>query len=297
MNHHLFYKGVQLILLSALSLSVIGLVAKLGIQDMSIPSLIFYRFGSAFAFYFLILLAMGRTQGMFRFRETKTQVIRVLLILTSQYCFFYYLQKNSLLNAAALLNTGPIFLALIESKVFGRHVGISSWVGCIVGFLGAILIVQPDEGIFSSMSFIGLLSGITQGASQAMGGRLSITGESHVPPLHFFGICSLVSLIPLLFYPFVSPESKVFSSIDFVWIVLLGIGSIANQLSRARALRYATPARVAPFLYFSVLFAGCWDWLFFGAVPNIISILGIALVIVGGLLKILIRQWAIHHKK
>lgn len=297
MQNESFYKGVGLTLISAASLSIIGLCAKLGLYDLSIQALLFWRFACAFGFYFLFLFLIGELQGFLHFGETKIQVLRSMFILSAQYCFFYYLSKNSLLNASALLNTGPLFVAVIESCVLRKKVGVSSWIAGIVAFVGALFILQPDAGIFSYMSLIGLLSGMLQGASQIVFGQAALGKKLHIGLLHMFGICALISLIPFLFLPAQGMEYKTTSGLDFVWIILLGIVSIFNQLSRASAYRYATPSRVAPFLYFSVLLAGLWDWLVFGTEPNAFSILGTALVVLGGLLKVFLRNWILGRQK
>lgn len=297
MKHEEFHRGVRLTLLSAASMSLIGLVGKLGITDLSISSLLFWRFFSAFVLYALVLACLGKLKGALCFQETRAQVLRGVLILASQYCYFYYLEKNSLLNASALLNTGPIFIALFEWGIFRQKVGVSSWVGSIVAFIGAIFILQPDAGIISYMSLIGLLSGLTQGASQIVFGKAVNTEKLHIGLLHLFALCSFISLFPMLFFPSVASSAKEFLWIDLLWIALLGIGSIFNQMTRAKAYRLASPSKLAPFLYASVLLAGIWDWVIFHDTPDFFSILGTFLIILGGILKIYLRKWILHRKQ
>ena len=68
-------------------------------------------------------------------------------------------------------------------------------------------------------------------------------------------------------------------------IIVLGVISIANQTTRAAAYKCGSASRLAPFLYFSAIPAGIFDWAFFGNIPNLLSLLGVLLVIGGGLLK------------
>ncbi len=197
---------------------------------------------------------------------------------------------SNLLNATALLNTGPVFIAIIDWGILRKKVGVSTWIGTLVSFVGALLILQPDEGIFSLLSLIGLFAGISQGASQVVFGMQSERAEKpHVSILHLFFLCAFLSLLPFLFFRFETGNSMNFSSWDLGIIFVLGTASIVNQLFRAEAYAHGTPSRLSPYLYFAVLLAGVWDWAVFGLVPNWISIIGAALVVTGGLLKILLR--------
>lgn len=284
-------------LLSASGMSLIALFGKLGIADLTISALILWRFLAAFALYFLGLFALRRLKGIFDFSAIRIQVLRAFFVMSAQYCFFYYLEKNSLLNASALLNTGPIFISLIDWAVLRRKVGMSSWIGSLVAFTGAILILRPDAGIFSPMSLVGLLAGVFQGASQVVFGYTAQERRPHIGVLHLFAICTCLSLIPFLFIHTEVVEAKQFALIDLFWIFCLGISSIFNQIFRAEAYRFATPSRLSAFLYVSVLLAGLWDWVIFKEAPDVFSVLGTALVVSGGLLKIYLRKMILQRQK
>lgn len=284
-------------LLSATGMSLIGLFGKLGIEDFTVSALIFWRFSVSFVLFFLALLALGRLEGILHFGSIKIQVLRAFFVLSAQYCFFYYFEQNSLLNASALLNTGPIFISIIDWAILRKKVGRSSWIGSIIAFVGAILILRPDAGIFSFMSLIGLLSGLSQGASQIVFGISAQERKPHIGVLHLFALCTFLSLFPFLFFHTEMVAGKRFAEFDLLWILCLGAASISNQLFRSDAYRHATPSRLSPFLYFSVLLAGVWDWVVFGKTPGFLSILGTALIVLGGLLKIYLRNRILQKQK
>jgi len=277
--------------LSATGMSLVGLFGKFGIQDLTLSALMFWRFVATSTLFFLSLLALGRLKGFFEFHHLKLQMLRAFFVLLAQYCFFYYLLHNSLLNAAALLNTGPVFISIIEGGILRKKVGVSSWIGALVSFAGALMILQPDAGIFSTLSLIGLLSGISQGASQVVFG-FQTKGEEklHITLLHLFFICTLLSLVPFLLFHTEMQSGKSFSSWDLGVILALAAASILSQAFRAQAYAHGTPSRLSPFLYLAVLLAGVYDWAIFGKAPNLLASLGAALIIIGGLLKIYLRK-------
>jgi len=278
-------------LLSATGMSLIGVFGKFGIQDLTVSALMFWRYAATSSCLFLSLLLLGRLKGFLNFRHIKIQLLRAFFVLLAQYCFFYYLLHNNLLNAAALLNTGPVFIAVIEWGILRKKVGVSTWIGSSISFLGALLILQPDAGIFSFISLIGLLSGISQGASQVVFGLQSEREEKpHIGVMQLFSLCTILSLLPFLYFHTEMQIGKSWSHWDFLLIAGLAVTSIFNQISRAEAYAHGTPSRLSPYLYFAVLLAGVWDWAIFGMAPNWLSIVGATLVVLGGLLKIYLRN-------
>lgn len=291
-----FSTGVLLTLLSATGISLAGLFGKLGSPDLSLPSLIFWRFFSAFFLCFFLLGTLGRLHHIFSIAHPKSQLARSLLVLCSQYCFYYYIQSHSLLNGTVLLSLGPIFIPMIEWVFLGKKVGKSTLVGLIVSFLGMILVLQPDRNIFTVSSIIGILAGLAQGCSQVIFGLSAKEEQSDVSCFYLFLFGSGMSLIPYLYStPLEHPPTVSLSTLFFL-ILGMGIGSVLNQYARGVAYRHGTPSTLSTFLYFSILLGGLWDWLIFGEPPNTLSIIGAGFVILGGLLKIYLRAIILKRK-
>ncbi len=284
-------------MLSAAGMSLVGLFGKWGIEGLSVQALMFWRYIAALALMSATLFLFGKLKGAFHLRHLKIEALRTFFVLLAQYCFFIYLLQNNLLNASALLNTGPVFISLIEWGILRRKVGVSSWISAAISFAGALCILQPDAGIFSLVSLIGLLSGASQGASQVVFGFQTQTEEKpHVSVLHLFFLCALFSAIPFAFSPGQMAPAHSFSSWEFFVIAGLGAASIGNQIFRAEAYAHGSPSKLSPYLYLSVLLAGVWDWAFFGRIPNRLTILGALLIVLGGLAKIYLRNWILKRK-
>jgi drug/metabolite transporter (DMT)-like permease len=56
-----------------------------------------------------------------------------------------------------------------------------------------------------------------------------------------------------------------------------------GQLFMTRAYSYAPAARVGPFMYSVVVFAGLLDWLVWGTLPDALFVAGALLVAVAGI--------------
>lgn len=275
-------------LLSAAGLSFTGFFGKIAMEDFSLSALIFWRFVVAFLGCFIILGFWGKLKDLFHLGSVPLQLLRTLFLLSAQYSFLYYLQQNSLLNATVLLNTGPLFIPLIEWGILRKKVARSTWIGVIICFFGVLCILQPDRGVFSLVSMLGLFAGMSQGASQVVFGISARDARSTIGVLHLFFFCALFSLIPYLFFRETWVSER--QNFDLVWIFCLGLASIGNQMARAAAYRNGTPSKLAAFLYFSVLLSGILDWAVFHKGPNLLSIIGASLVILGGTLKVYLHQ-------
>lgn len=291
MGKESFATGVFFMLLSATGLAFVGFLGKVGVENLSLPSLVFWRYFSTLLLCLGLLWAFGQLKhDLLPFKNLKLHLLRAFFVLTAQYSLYYYIEKNTVLNGIVLLNTGPMFIPLIEWIVLRMKVGKSSWISTLVSFAGVILVLQPDKGIFSPISGIGLLAGLSQGASQVVFGINSRTERSESQVLTLLFLCTSFSFFPYLFSgsTWLEGEPLAHRWVDLV-ILLLAIASLANLMARAAAYQHATPSKLAPFLYFSVLVAGVLDWAIFGQIPNALSIVGASLVILGGILKIYLR--------
>ena len=297
MQKESFTTGVVFTLLSATGIALVGLFGKWGGQDFSLEALIFWRYVSAFLLCFLFLWMCGKLRGGLSFQRPMLHFMRAFFVLGAQYSFYYYIQRETLLNGLVLLSLGPFLIPLIEWVVMRHRIGKSTWVSLIVSFIGVLCILQPDAGIFSLLSLVGVLAGICQGCSQVVFGMSRQHERMELSTLYMIFLCLVLSLIPYLAFA----PSLGFKHPGNHWgtigiIIMLGIASVMSQLTRAVAYQHGTPSRLATFLYFSILLGGVFDWLLFDQIPNALTALGTALVIGGGLLKIYLRSFILKNK-
>jgi drug/metabolite transporter (DMT)-like permease len=162
--------------------------------------------------------------------------------------------------------------------------------------VGILCVLQPGEGLISFSSLIGLFAGFSQAFSQVLFGVNAKKENAELGVLSLMGFMVLLSALPyfLIGVPTLAPNA------NWVWVIgiagALGLSSVLNQLARGVAYQHGTPSRLSPFLYFSVLCAGVLDWAVFGKIPNLLSIFGAGLVILGGVLKIYLRHKILQNK-
>jgi drug/metabolite transporter (DMT)-like permease len=290
-------KGILFMLLSAIGLSFFGLFVKLGTAAISFFLLTFLRFSIPLL---LILPYILWRVGIPKFSQSGTfylQIGRVGCILVSQYAIFYYLSQASLLDAAVLQNTSPLFIPLIERTFLDRPLKKELLFGMVISFAGVLCILKPDYGIIAWVSIVGLVAALGQAGSQVFFGMQSRAERTETNLFYLFFFSSIVSLV--IFFIIASFEQGIRLEIDsltnldheFYWyLVALGLATIFNQLFRGVAYRYANPGILAPMLYFSVVMSGFLDWVIFNRLPDRWVLIGAILVVLGWIFSHMRRQ-------
>lgn len=283
-----FMKGVAYILLSTIGISLFGLFSKFGLDDTPFFLITFLRFAIPFILILPFSLRKGSVVQLWKAINWKTQWMRCGCVLVYQYSFFYFLHQDSLLDAAVLQNTSPLFILIFESLFHRQRLHMITLFSITISFIGVLCILQPDFGVINRISLVGFLIPVSLAGSQVI-----YSHQVHHTPqqstlffLYFF--CSIFTGILYLFSGEVFQKNAYGHTSTFVhaWILLgMGITSIFNQSFRGFAYRYARPSILAPFSYVALLFSGLFDWLIFYRLPNLWHNLGLGLIIVGSIIQ------------
>lgn len=292
-NLHSLEKGVVFIVIASTFMALFGLFVKLGMEISSIPLLVFLRFFIPLLIIIPWILYIGGQNVFISNTNLKDQILRASIEVFVQFCLFHYLSQGNLLNGVMLWNTGPIFIPIFSKIFFRQNVSKITWFSILVGIIGVICIIKPDNGIFNSLSLYGLLSGLGMGLSQVIYGLTVKRYKISENIFYLYGISSFLSSIILIVSFFFMKEELIRASIEcincgvenIVYILALSVCSVFSQSIRGLAYRCAKPVSLSPFLYFSVLIAGFLDWIVFNRVPNFLAIVGSLLIILASFLK------------
>lgn len=269
--------------------AVTGAFAKLLSEQMSSIEVVFFRnfIGLLFVSYSLLKTKPIHYGGKFWLLSFRG-IMGVLALLA----FFYNIAHISLGAAFTFSKTSPIFTALIAAFFLKEKLSLFGWIAIFLGFVGIILIIQPELGL-NKNDYIGIFSGV--GAALAYtsirGLRKFYDTRVIVLSLVFYG-----SLIPLLcmivaeFYmlpeldfmlsKFVIPDLK-----GVVYILLMGAFGFYFQIFMTKSYAATKKAGiVAAVSYADVIFSTIIGICLGDAVPNLVAFCGVLLVIVGGVL-------------
>lgn len=206
--------------------------------------------------------------------------LRAVLAVTRITCFFYAVTHMPFANAQAITLTNGVFMTVFAALLLRERVRPVALFAAAVCFAGAVIAAEPDvqTGGFLSLGALAALAGAAIWGIEATIIKYTAVRDSALR------IVFTVNLIALALIAV--PGLLVWTPMTVAqWTALLFIGPLAimTQLSNVRAFRVADASLLAPFRYVSVVFALAIGWLVFGEWPSAWGLLGMAIIIVSGI--------------
>ncbi|WP_343291822.1 DMT family transporter [Vibrio harveyi] len=283
-------KPVIFMLMSTLSLSVTGLLAKQLSDDLSVTMFSFLRFFTPA----LILLVMLRFKNLTlpTAGTIKPIVLRALFIAMCQLCFIASLQTLTLVEGVVLFATGPLFMPIVEKLFMRGQIRMSTIVALVMAFSGVILLAGAEgEFTWRIDLLLGLAGGLFNSGSQL---TLYKASKSGLSPLEInfwtFGTAALL-ILPLVF---VNDASMLVNSLSIstfetpntALVFLMSLLIINTQVFRSKAYQLASSgSQLAPLIFTNLLFTAVWQWTFFDDQMSHSQVAGVSLIVLATVLN------------
>ncbi|HAS6933713.1 EamA family transporter [Vibrio parahaemolyticus] len=288
MNH--VHKPIVFMLMSTLSLSVTGLLAKQLSEALSVTMFSFLRFFLPALILLLVLIPKGIKLP--KSTELKPTLLRALCIGLSQLCFIASLQTLTLVESVVLFATGPLFMPVIEKLVWHGKIRASIVFGIVMAFSGVVLLAGT-EGEFTLRYdlLLGLAGGLFNSGSQL---TLYKVSKSNMSPLEInFWAFSFAALF-ILPLALINDGSGLLGAHSFslsvepsvLWLLVMSMLIINTQVFRAKAYQLASSgSQLAPLIFTNLLFTAVWQSLFFADVMSRTQIAGMGLIVLATVLN------------
>jgi drug/metabolite transporter (DMT)-like permease len=268
-------RGIASMLLAVAIFSCMdGLIKWLSATYPTIE-IVFFR--SAFAFLPLLPALVKGGRAALRTRRPFVQAGRAAIGLVSMAAFFYCFRQMPLADVFGIAFSAPIFVTAFSVPLLGERVGIRRWSAVVVGFLGVLVMVRPDSGLFASASWIALFATVLYALGQIFVRDLTRTETTTCIVFYVTLTTTLVSATAMPFV-WVMPGPR-----DAALLAAVGILGGLAQLAFTRAFRLAPAAVVSPFDYTGLLYAGVIGYSVWGDVPTLTFLVGAAIVMASGL--------------
>ena len=192
----------------------------------------------------------------------------------------FYALSHIPLGDACMLNKLSPFSAVIASwLLLGDRVTIRQGVAVAVAFAGAMLVVKPGFALADETvaSLAGLAGGVSAGLAYTCVRRLGILKVEPSFIVLFFSAFSTLASLPFMLFGF-QPMTTAQVAILFG----AGVSAAVGQFGITAAYRLARPRELAVYDYSNVAFAAAFGFLVFGQVPDLLSCLGIAVIVAMG---------------
>ena len=286
--------GIGIILASVLTMAFADAVVKLVSADLTLWQVFVAR--SLVAIFVLTLLSLATGVGL-RLRTPGWTLLRAVLLALTWLAFYASLPVLDLSVAAVAVYTNPIMIALLSALLIGEPVTVRQWGGVLLGFLGVIAILKPGSDAFSWFTLLPLLAAalyalamvLTRSKCQdetpltlalALHGALLVTGLIGTALLALVGLGAEAKAA----FPFLLGDWAPMGLREWGLMALIGALSAAYFVGVARAYQIAAPSIIATFDYAYLVSAALWGFVFFAERPDLLTIAGMVLITLAGLL-------------
>lgn len=262
-------------------------MAKLLGEDLSVGFLVFVRFSVQVALLMPLvwLLKYPMPKGA---RLIRLTAIRTVLHICGIGLMFSSLQYLDLADAIAITLVMPFIMLLLGKVHLNEHVGPHRLAACAVGFIGTLLVVQPN------FVEVGLPALLPLGVAVVFALFMLVTRQiaKDVDPI------GLQALSGLMAAPMVGAALLVFPNVPLLaihpipndaWILLAVLGCLGTvaHLLMTWSLRFAPSATLAPMQYLEIPIGTVIGYLIFKDLPNGLAAVGICITVAAGLYIIL----------
>ena len=287
MNTDRPFLGVMLMLAFCVLAPLGDSVAKLLGGTVALGVLVLVRF--AIQAVILMPLVAWSGQG-FRLPDgiLGWTLLRTVLHILGIGLMFSALQYLPLADALAIAFVMPFIMLLLGHFVMGEHVGLHRMVACAIGFVGTLLVIQPN---FVEVGYPALLP---LGVAVVFALFMMVTRKvaRALDPIKLQAISGLQAtamLVPILLLIPASLGDLGFSVPRQTWWLLLALGGIGTlaHLFMTWSLRFAPASTLAPMQYLEIPFGTFIGWLIFSDLPNGLAAVGICITVGAGLYIIL----------
>ncbi len=178
-------------------------------------------------------------------------------------------------DATAISFLNPVFAMVLAVPLLGEKVGRIRWGAAAIAFIGALILLRPSPQSFEFGALFALAAAVFLGAEIIVIKRLSaLEGPLQILLVNNAIGLTLSSLAVIAVW---QPPTLA------QWGILAGVGfSMAiAQTFFINAVKRAEASFIAPFSFFTLVFAAGFDAAIFSKWPDAITLLGAAIILTG----------------
>ena len=272
--------AVTFSLLAAFFYAILAYTIKLTEQYLSNSVLIFFR---QLIGLIILLPIVPIKLGSYKALGTKVfplHMLRVFASLSAMFCLYYALRYLPLTDAVLLTYTRPLFIPFVVYLWFRKKWTRNTWIGILVGFLGIVLILNPDKMLINVASLVGLGAGMFGAIAFTTIRRLTKTEPSERITFYYMALS-----LPLAVFPMAN-SWQMPTLFEWGLLVIIGALAVVYQLFLSRAYRHAKAVKVGTLLYSSVAFAYLLDFASGSKILPFTAIIGIVLIVIGSVVAL-----------
>ena len=264
-------KAVFCMLISALGFTFMSVTVKY-VTGIPLFEKVFFRNLISLGVAFFML--KKSSAPMFGRRENQLALLaRSIFGLAGVVLNFYAIANLTLADSSMLGKLSPIFVTIMACIFLKEKIDNKQILSIIITFLGALLVIKPEFSLEMLPSLSGIMSAASAGVAYTLLRYLK-DKESPDTIIFYFSLISVVFTAPFALAEYVQPT---FTQLGL--LLATGVFASVGQFGITYAYKFAKATEVSIYNYSAIVFGIILGFIFFGEIPDTLSLLGGAIII------------------
>lgn len=282
MEHGHSLRGVALFMLCLFLFACLDATTKYLSGHFQTPLIVAARYGVNLLLM-VAILAPRHARAMVTITRKRWVIVRALALCVASITMALAVQRMPVAETSAILFFAPVLVILAAGPLLGERVGMVSYIAALLGLGGVLLIVRPSGGLdMLGVLFAGLAM-LANTTYQLLSRTLGATERT-------IALLFYTTLTGTLIFGAITPwfaGGPTPTPVELLLFLSLGIyGGLGHFLFTA-AYRNTPASLLAPLNYIQLIFVGILGWLVFDHIPDKLSLMGMAIIAVAGVLSAL----------
>lgn len=198
-------------------------------------------------------------------------------------CILSALRNEPLANVFGAFFVGPILAYFLSGLLLGEKLSLARTALLLLGFAGVLLVVKPGFGMTAGLA-LAVAAGVFYGLFLVSSRWLA--GVAPAPAL----LLSQLVVAAVVLAPLGISAMPTFTLPLAGLVLWSAAASMLGNLLLVVAFRRAEAGQLAPFVYFQLVAAMVFGWLFFAELPDRVALAGLGLLMAAGFGSLLLRR-------
>jgi drug/metabolite transporter (DMT)-like permease len=299
MNNDRILRGILLMLAFCVMAPLLDTASKLATTAIPVGQITTARFLVQGALMLPVALLM-RLPLQMNGKTAALITLRAVFLIASTYGFVAGVQVMPIADALAIVFIEPFILLILGYFLFGNPVGPRRIAASIVGFAGALLVIQPSLMHYGTAALYPLGTAFSFAfymlITQAIATRMHpVTQQLHT------SIAGSLICLPIMLWAdgtgVIDLDPVMPQGLNWLWLFGVGFWAAASHMCMTVALNCAPASTIAPLHYLEIVTAVALGYLVFGDFHNALTWAGIVIIVASGLYIIHRERITLHQAR
>jgi drug/metabolite transporter (DMT)-like permease len=288
-------KGIILIMIAMSLFAMQDSLIKFIFEQSALYEIFFGRYLVAAILLFCYIKFRGQKVTLKTHYPVLT-IVRVILHFFAFSFFFISLTYMQLATANALFFSCPFFVSIFAKFFLKEFIGIRRWSAIAFGFMGVLIVLNPNFSEFEFRNLLPVLSALLYAASMTITKYTSDKDDVNTQLYYFYLIALIFCGVIYIFMgsgqfnsvnfdpttQFIFREW--FSNFDYTWkfILFFGIAASIAFVCIFSAYIVASPSVVSLFEYSLIIMSMIPGYFLFNEIPSLRTLIGVICIISAG---------------